>query len=91
MNRNMCGFLVGLGAGVGLGVLLAPRAGDKTRSLIRGKAADGAAYLRERGIEVRDAAAEAIRESTRQVNKGTDAIRTAVNAGKNAFRESIQS
>jgi YtxH-like protein len=33
------GFLVGVGLGAGLGMMLAPRAGSETREAIRGKAA----------------------------------------------------
>jgi gas vesicle protein len=91
MNRNAFGFLVGLSAGVGVGLLLAPRAGEKTRLLIRRKAVDGAAYLRERGTEVRDAAADAIREQARKVTQGTEAVKAAVNAGRQAFTESMHS
>ncbi len=91
MNRNAFGFLVGLSAGVGVGLLLAPRSGEKTRLLIQRKAVDGAAYLRDRGTEIRDAATDAIREKARRVNQGTEAVRAAVNAGRQAFAESINS
>ena len=91
MNRNALGFLVGLGAGVGVGMLLAPRTGEKTRSLIRRKTVDGVNYLRERSTEVRDAAADAIRDQARKVSQGTEAVKAAVNAGRQAFTESIHS
>jgi gas vesicle protein len=91
MNRNACGFLVGLGAGVGMGILLAPRAGEKTRSLIRRKAVDGASYLRERTTDVRDTAADAIREQAQKVSQGTEAVKAAVNAGRQAFIKSMHS
>jgi len=91
MNRNACGFLVGLGAGVGMGILLAPRAGEKTRSLIRRKAVDGASYLRERTTEVRDTAADVIREQAQKVSQGTEAVKAAVNAGRQAFIKSMHS
>jgi gas vesicle protein len=89
MNRY--GFLIGLGAGVGLGILLAPRSGEKTRSLLRGKAADGAAYLREQGNNAREATAEIIRDSTRKAAKGADAVKTAMEAGKQAYSDAIRS
>jgi gas vesicle protein len=89
--RNIFGFLTGLCAGVGVGILLAPDSGKETRSLIGKRAADGAAFLRQRGTEVRDAATEAIREGTRKVNKETDAVKAAVDAGKQAYSDSLQS
>jgi gas vesicle protein len=91
MNREIFGFLVGLGAGAALGILLAPRSGEKTRALIREKANDGAAYMRQRGTEVRDAAGDVIRGSASKVIKNADALKSAVEAGKQAYSESLQS
>ena len=90
MNRTI-GFLAGLGAGVGLGMIFAPRSGVRTRVLMQRRATDGADYLRQRSTEVRSAAAEAIRDSTRKMTKGSEAIKAAVEAGKQAFSESIHS
>ena len=90
MNR-VCGFLTGMAAGAGLGLLLAPRSGVKTRSLIQRRANDSADYLRKRADDARDAAAEAIRDSTRKVAKGTEAVKAAVEAGKHAFTGAIHS
>ena len=87
MDRSIYGFLIGVGAGVCVGMLVAPRSGEKTRSLIRGKAREGAAYLRQRGSDVRDAAADTIRDGVRKV----DAVKAAVEAGKQAFSASIHS
>ena len=91
MNRESFGFLIGLGAGLGLGILLAPRSGERTRSLIREKARDSAAYLRQRGNDARDAAANAIQDSTRKVTRETEALRAAVEAGKEAYSNSAHS
>ena len=91
MNRNACVFLAGLGSGIGLGMLLTPKSGPQTRSLIQEKASDGATYLRERGIEMRDAATDVIREGTRKVNKETEAVKAAVNAGKRAYDDTLRS
>jgi gas vesicle protein len=90
MNR-VYGFLTGVGAGLGIGLLLAPRSGERTRLLIRRRANDGADYLRQRTTDVRDAAAEALRDGTRKVAKGTDAVKAAVEAGKQAYSQSIRS
>jgi gas vesicle protein len=90
MNRTI-GFMAGLGAGVGLGMIFAPRSGIRTRVLMQRRATDGADYLRQRGSEVRSAAAEAIRDSTRKMTKGTEAVKAAVEAGKQAFSESLHS
>jgi gas vesicle protein len=91
MHQNAFGFLIGLGAGAGVGLLLAPRSGEKTRSLIRRKAVDGVSYLRERSAEVRDTAGDAIREQARKVSQGTEAVKAAVSAGRQAFTDSMHS
>ena len=90
MNRTI-GFLAGLSTGVGLGMLFAPRSGLRSRMLIQRRATDGADYLRHRGAEVRSAAAEAIRDSTNKMSRGTDALKAAVDAGKHAFTEALRS
>jgi gas vesicle protein len=90
MNRTI-GFMAGLGAGISLGMLFAPRSGVRTRLLMQRRATDGADYLRQRSSEVRNAAAEAIRDSTRKMSKGSDAVKAAVEAGKQAFSQSIHS
>jgi gas vesicle protein len=89
MNRETYGFLIGLAAGAGLAILLAPRSGERTRLLLRGKARDGATYLREQGSAVRKAATDAIRDSTRKVAREADAVKAAVEAGRQAYSESI--
>jgi gas vesicle protein len=91
MIRSIGGFLAGLGAGVGMGMLLAPREGRQTRSMVRNKAAEGASYLRQRSTDVRKAATDAIRENTRRVTEGTEAVKAAVNAGTEAYRDSLRS
>jgi len=85
MNR-VFGFMVGLGAGAGLGILLAPRSGVRTRTLLRRNANGTAALLRKRGTDLRDAAAEALQDGARKITKGTEAVQAAVVAGKQALR-----
>jgi len=87
MNRFM-GFLAGMGAGIGLGLMFAPRSGDRTRALLRERAEGGADYMRRRSTEVKDAAAEALREGSRRMIKETEAVRAAVDAGRRAYNES---
>ena len=90
MNRVL-GFLCGIGAGACVGLLLAPRSGEKTRSLIRKQAGNSADYLRKQTNEVCDAAADALREGSNKVAKGTEAVRAAVEAGKRAYNQTIHS
>ena len=90
MNRTI-GFLSGLGAGMGLALLLAPRSGDRTRELIRRRASEGADYLWRQSNSARNAAAEALRDSNRRITREADALRAAVGAGRRAYSQSIHS
>lgn len=53
------GFLLGVGIGAGLGILLAPASGAETRDAIRDKAVD----MKNRAFESAAAATERIRQS----------------------------
>lgn len=83
-------FFLGLGIGVAVGVLFAPKAGTDTRDLLRGKAGDGADYLRRRGTELRDTASDAIDRGKETLQRHKDNLTAAVEAGKQAYRESVK-
>ena len=89
--KRAIGFMAGLSAGIGLGMLFAPRSGIRTRWLIQRRATDGADYVRHRGSELCNSAADALRESSRRMTKGSDAVRAAMEAGRHAFNESLHS
>jgi gas vesicle protein len=84
---RMMGFCLGLGAGLGLGMLFAPRAGNKTRSLVRTKAMDGIAYVKRRTDDVREGTAELFQEATDRVALEGEAVKAAVMAGKRAYEK----
>jgi gas vesicle protein len=56
---QVTGFLLGVGVGAGLGILLAPASGSETRFAVRDKAVD----MRDRMFESAVAAKERIRQS----------------------------
>lgn len=87
MERLM-GFFAGMGAGIAAGLLFAPRAGNRTRAILRKRAAESAEYIRQRGNEAKDAAAEKLREGSWRVARETEAVRTAVEAGRRAYSQS---
>jgi gas vesicle protein len=85
-NKVFC-FFLGLGLGVAVGVLFAPKSGEETRDLIRSKAEEGADYVKRRGEDLRDSATEALDKSKQTIQRHKDNLAAAVEAGKQAYRE----
>ena len=67
----MVGLGIGLGAGVFIGTLLAPKSGRETRQLIRNSAAEGEEHLEQRVAELRDTLKDLIKAVSRQQDVGT--------------------
>lgn len=82
-------FFLGLGLGVAVGLLFAPKAGPETRELLKSKADEGKEYLRRRSLELRDTASEAIEKGKSAVTRQRDHLSAAVEAGKQAYREAV--
>jgi gas vesicle protein len=93
-------FLLGLGVGVAAGILLAPKAGEETRDIIRSKAGEGADYLRarandsaefvkRRSADIKDQAEDLLERGKSTVGQSRDKLTAAVDAGKSAYREAV--
>jgi gas vesicle protein len=82
-------FFLGLGLGVAVGLLFAPKSGAETRDLIRSKADEGKDYLKRRSEELRETANEAIDKGRNAVSRQRDNLAAAVEAGKQAYREAV--
>lgn len=80
-------FLAGLGVGAALGVLYAPKAGQETRDAILSAAEEGTDTVRERARHYREQAEEAVGRGREYVNQQADQIRSAFEAGRQAYRE----
>ena len=90
MDKNgLSAFLLGLGVGVGIGMLFAPKAGYETRALIKDKAGEGTEYLKQRGAEARQTAAEWVDKGKEALGRQKDTISEAVEAGKQAYRDVV--
>jgi len=94
-SDGLANFLLGLGVGIGLGVLFAPRSGEETRGYIKERADEGADYLKRQTEDLRadlKAKADDIADKSRDVlNRQRDNLSEAINAGKQAYREKIDS
>ena len=77
------GLGIGLGAGVFIGMLLAPKSGREMRQVIRNSAAEGEEYLEQRSAELQDTLKSLIKAVSRQ----RDNLTAAIEAGKQAYRK----
>ena len=84
-------FFLGLGLGVAVGLLFAPKSGPETRDLLRSKADEGKEYLKRRSGEVRDQASDVIDRGRSTVLRQRDNLTAAMDAGKQAYRDAVSS
>src|SRR5580704_8645352 len=82
-------FFLGLGLGVAVGLLFAPKSGSETRDLLLTKADEGKEFLKKRSTELRDSAADAIEKGKSAVTRQRDHLSAAVEAGKQAYRDAV--
>jgi len=80
-------FFLGLGLGVAVGVLFAPKSGAETREFLRTKAEEGTDYVKQRADNLKETAAETLERSKQTIQKQKDNLAAAVEAGKQAYRE----
>jgi gas vesicle protein len=88
-DKKLSYFFLGLGIGVAVGILFAPKSGEETRALIRGKAEEGKDYVKRRSDELRDSASDLIERGRTAVSRQRDNLTAAVEAGKQAYREAV--
>jgi len=90
MDKNgLSAFLLGLGVGVGIGMLFAPKSGQETRDIIKNKAADSTEYLKQRGTDAKQTAAEWVDKGKEALGRQKDTLADAVEAGKQAYRNAV--
>lgn len=82
-------FLLGLGLGVAAGVLFAPKSGAETREFIRAKAGEGVDFVKQRGDDFRQTAAETIDRGKETLRRQRDSLGAAMDAGKQAYRDAV--
>jgi len=90
MDKNgLSSFLLGLGVGVGIGMLFAPKSGQETREILKNKADEGSEFLKQRGTEFRQSASEWVDKGKEALNRQRDNFADAVEAGRQAYRDTI--
>jgi len=90
MDKNgLSSFLLGLGVGVGIGMLFAPKSGQETRELIKNKAGEGTDYLKQQSATITKSASEWVDKGKDALGRQKDNISDAVEAGKQAYRDTV--
>jgi gas vesicle protein len=82
-------FFLGLGLGVAVGILFAPKSGAETRELLREKADEGKEYLKRRSGDLRESATDWVDRSKETLARHRESLNAAVDAGKQAYRETV--
>ena len=90
-DNKLSYFCLGLGLGVAVGVLFAPKSGTETREFLRSKANEGTDYAKRRASELRDQATDAVNQGKQTILRHKDNLAAAVEAGKQAYRDSVTS
>jgi gas vesicle protein len=88
-TKGLSSFLLGLGVGVAIGMLFAPKTGQETRELIKNKAGEGTDFLKERGDEIKQTATEWVDKGKDALGKQRDNLADAMEAGRQAYREAV--
>jgi len=83
-------FFLGLGLGVAVGLLFAPKSGSETRELLLSKADEGKEYLKRQSEQLRTSAGDAIERSKSALAKQREQLSAAVEAGRQAYRETVE-
>jgi len=90
MDRNgLSSFLLGLGVGVAIGMLFAPKSGEETREIIKTKANEGADYVKQRGSEIKENANTWVDKGKEALGRQKDTLNDAMEAGKQAYRDAV--
>ncbi|HEY2013167.1 MAG TPA: YtxH domain-containing protein [Bryobacteraceae bacterium] len=90
MDKNgLSSFLLGLGVGVGIGMLFAPKSGQETRGIIKDKAGESTDYLKQKGSDIKQTAADWVDKGKEALGRQKDNLSDAVEAGKQAYRDVV--
>ena len=83
-------FFLGLGAGVVVGMLFAPRSGTETRNYLQTKTREGTDYLKKQGEDLADGATATIERGKQQLRNQVNNLSDAIDGGKQAYREAVE-
>ncbi len=88
-NNTFTGFLVGLAAGIGIGILLAPRSGEETRARLADAAAKGSDYARKRAEDLKGSASDLVDRASNSANDFMDRASDEIGRNKKVAKDII--
>ena len=89
-DKRISYFCLGLGIGVAVGILFAPKSGEETRLLLRSKADESKDYLKRKSEELKDSAVDLADKSKLALQRQKEQLAAAVGAGRQAYKESVK-
>lgn len=88
-NNKLPYFFLGIGIGFAAGLLFAPKSGEETRALLKEKAEEGRERLRRQAEDLQHTAEDFVERSKEAVLKQREQFNSAIEAGKQAYREAV--
>lgn len=90
MNRDsVSALLLGLGIGTVIGLLAAPRSGEKTRARIIGKVRESSDYAKDQASSLRSSASDFLEKGMQDLERRRAGVAEAIEAGRHAYRKAI--
>ena len=86
-RNNLPYFILGIGVGMAVGLLFAPKSGEETRALLKGRADEGRDFVKRKSGEIRETATDFIGRGKEAVIRQREQVAAAVEAGRQAYRE----
>ena len=83
-------LLLGMGLGAVGAILFAPKNGIDARNYIRNKAQEGTDYLKRQADTLLRDASDTIEPLKENLRRPIDALADAIDAGKRAYRETVE-
>lgn len=87
---GLANFFLGLGIGVAVGLLFAPKSGEETRDILLTKADEGKEYLKKQTSGLVDSAGDLLDKGRDIIGKQKENLNEAISAGKQAYREKVE-
>jgi gas vesicle protein len=85
-KESVLGFLMGLGAGVTIGLLYTPKSGREVRRFIADTATDGAQRVKTTAKDTWSAASHSVERGRAEIIRQKEGISAALDAGANAYQ-----